>query len=118
VFRTPGADPSLANEAHAILVALKDVREKLDGDETPAQYGDPTLPGIRERVNYAVESWNMTAPPTQTQRDAYDLASADLEQTLATLRKLIEEDLRALQRKLDEAGVPWTPGRLPTWKPE
>jgi hypothetical protein len=28
------------------------------------------------------------------------------------------EDLRRLEADADAAGAPWTPGRLPTWKPE
>jgi hypothetical protein len=33
------------------------------------------------------------------------------------LRKLIETDLKAIEKQLDAAGAPYTPGRLPEWKP-
>jgi len=55
----------------------------------------------------------MTAPPTQTQRDAYEDAASEFEGVHATLRELLEQDVEALLRKLDEAGVLWTPGRMP-----
>jgi hypothetical protein len=32
------------------------------------------------------------------------------------LRKLIEVDIKALEKQLDAAGAPPTPGRLPDWK--
>ena len=60
----------------------------------------------------------MTAPPTQTQRDAYEYAASEFGEVLEQLRSLIDTDLKALQVKLDEAGVNWTPGRLPVWDKE
>ena len=71
---------------------------------------------IRQRVRFAVASWSMTAPPTQTQRDAYRHAADAFDGVLEELRTLIDGDLAALKKKLDDAGVPWTPGRLPAWK--
>ncbi len=54
--------------------------------------------------------------PTETQRRAYDDAAKSFGTTLAELRSLIDGELRDLQRDLDEAGVPWTSGRLPRWE--
>ena len=31
---------------------------------------------------------------------------------------LIEEDLKNLEDKMEQSGAPWTPGRVPNWKPE
>jgi hypothetical protein len=31
-------------------------------------------------------------------------------------RKLLETDIRAIEKQLDAAGAPPTPGRLPEWK--
>ena len=45
-------------------------------------------------------------------------ASADFETTLQQLRQLIEVDLRNLEKQMEAAGAPWTPGRIPEWKPE
>jgi hypothetical protein len=115
VFDTPGADPALAHEAHELEVRLQGIDRQLNGDPLPRRFSEPGLPGIRQRVGFAVSSWNVTAPPTQTQRDAYEFASAEFENALRELRQIIETDLGALKKKLDDAGVPWTPGRLPTW---
>ena len=95
---------------------MKDIDEKLNGDPLPGRFADPSLPGIRERIRLSMASWGMTAPPTETQRNAYDYAAADFGEVLEELRTLIEEDVRALKRDLDAAGVPWTPGRLPKWE--
>ena len=54
--------------------------------------------------------------PTQTQRDHYAAAAAEFEQVLARLRALVEGDLTRLEKSMEAAGAPWTPGRLPEWK--
>jgi hypothetical protein len=56
------------------------------------------------------------AKPTTTQREAYGIASEEFTAELAKLRQLIEVDLRELEKALDGASAPWTPGRLPDWK--
>jgi len=37
---------------------------------------------------------------------------------LEKLRTLVEVDLVNLEKALDAAGAPHTPGRIPEWKPE
>jgi hypothetical protein len=34
------------------------------------------------------------------------------------LRSAIEVELKQVEAALEKAGGPWTPGRLPDWKPE
>ena len=72
---------------------------------------------IAERVeSIADEQLLALAKPTTTQRDAHRIASEEFKAELAKLRRLIDTDLRELERALDAAGAPWTPGRLPDWK--
>ncbi|HVS20639.1 MAG TPA: hypothetical protein VHD88_02260 [Pyrinomonadaceae bacterium] len=59
-----------------------------------------------------------TARPTQTQMNQYAAAAQDFETTLTQLRQLIEGDLMRLEKQMEAAGAPWTPGRIPEWKPE
>jgi hypothetical protein len=63
-------------------------------------------------------SWYVTSAPTQTQREAYDQAGAEFVDVLAALRMFIEQDLAGVEAKLESAGAPWTPGRIPTWPTE
>ena len=56
---------------------------------------------------------------TDTHRRDYEIAAEEFAVLLGEVRTLVEEDLRALERQLEEAHVPWTEGRgLPTWQPE
>ena len=48
--------------------------------------------------------------------EQYQIASDGLAAEIPKLRKLVEVDIRALEKQLDAAGAPPTPGRLPDWK--
>ena len=51
-----------------------------------------------------------------TNIDTYTIASDGLAIEIPNLRKLTETDIPALEKQLDAAGAPPTPGRLPDWK--
>jgi hypothetical protein len=57
-----------------------------------------------------------TVRPTQTQIDQYTAAVQEFETTLTQLRQLIEVDLAKLEKEMEAAGAPWTPGRIPERK--
>lgn len=46
----------------------------------------------------------------------YNAAAQDFEGVLTQLRQLVEVDLSRLEKQLEAAGAPWTPGRIPEWK--
>ena len=116
---TPGADPALSAQALEIEAKLRESLIALDGDEVMAGRQEPTPPSITDRIGYIVTAqWTSTSAPTQTSQEAYRLAAADFRVELEKLRKLLDTDLKALESKLESAGAPWTPGRVPSWKPE
>jgi photosystem II stability/assembly factor-like uncharacterized protein len=116
---TPGADPKLGDDARAIESRLKDLLIGLSGDRTIASRSEPTPPSIVERVQGIVGGhWTSTANPTETERHAYDVAASQFGDLLEKLRALITGDLKRLEDAAESAGAPWTPGRVPTWKPE
>jgi photosystem II stability/assembly factor-like uncharacterized protein len=115
VFETLEADQAIAHRAHELQVRLTDLEERLNGDRLPARFEEPTLPGIRDRIGNASSTWRMTAPPTGTQRAAFEYAAADFGELMADLRVLLEEDWPQLKDDLDAAGVQWTPGRMLRW---
>jgi hypothetical protein len=51
--------------------------------------------------------------PPATDLETYRIASQELAAESGKLRNLIDVDLRAIEKALDDAGAPWTPGRLP-----
>ena len=116
---TPAADPRLLDEARALETRLADLGDEINGD--PVKEGllrEPVLPTLGQRIGRIVYGNRNTAPPTQAQKDSYALAARDFAPWLARLRKVLAEDLASLENRLEAAGAPWTPGRLPDWQPE
>ena len=114
---TPQADPSLAATLLALEDRLKDLSEKLTGGSILGRYNEPAPASIMSLVGNVVDGqWSTSAAPTKTQRDSYAAAAAAFAPLLADLRKLVETDLAAVERQMESAGAPWTPGRIPAWQ--
>jgi len=119
VLETPKAGPELAAEARAIRERLADLQASLSGDTTVSSHNEPTSASIADRVDGIVQGhWTASAAPTQVQLDAYASARDDFAPVLERLRALIGVDLKGLEDRLEAAGAPWTPGRVPVWHPE
>jgi hypothetical protein len=116
---TPGADPKLGIEARRIERALDDLLIGLRGARVMARRNEPTSTSTVERVEAIVGTqWSSTVAPTGTSRQGYAVAAEAFEKQLATLKTLVETDLRGLEGAMEQAGAPWTPGRVPTWTKE
>jgi hypothetical protein len=62
--------------------------------------------------------WDATSTPTATQKRNYEIAATDFKPVLDKLRTLVLTDLAKVEAAAEAAGAPWTPGRVPDWKPE
>jgi photosystem II stability/assembly factor-like uncharacterized protein len=119
LLATPGSSAADTRELRELQDRLRDVQLELDGDRLRQRYNEPAPPSISERVNRIVNSqWTSSAAPTATNREAYEFAAAAFAPVLSRLRELIEVDLARIERELESAGAPWTPGRVPTWRKE
>jgi len=115
----PSAAPELQTQARAIGSRLRDLKIALSGDATRAARNEPTPPSIVDRIQQIVGGhWDATSSPTATHRRNYEIAAKEFAPVLASLRSLILVDLAKLEQSAEAAGAPWTPGRLPDWKPE
>ena len=113
---TPNAEKLLA-EAAGLEKRKNEILKSLSGDATLRGRNMNLPASINERVGEIVGGQRMsTSRPTQTQVDLYAHAAAEFEGTLNSLRQLIEVDLARLEKQMEAAGAPWTPGRIPEWK--
>jgi hypothetical protein len=53
--------------------------------------------------------------PTQTHVEDYNIAAAEFAGQLDKLHVLVEVELAKLEKDMEAAGAPWTPGRVPVW---
>ncbi|HSL23129.1 MAG TPA: hypothetical protein VK886_16480 [Vicinamibacterales bacterium] len=116
---TPGADPKTFDEVRAIEDRLRDVQTALSGDTVVRRHNEPSKPSIAERVQGVVFGhWTSTSAATATHREGYRLAAEAFAPILDRLRAIVEVDMKALDDRLEALGAPYTPGRVPKWKPE
>jgi photosystem II stability/assembly factor-like uncharacterized protein len=117
LLETPAAPEKLLSDAAALDKRTNEILRALTGDQALRQRNMNLPPSIGERVGDIVGSQRMsTSRPTQTQMDQYAHAAQEFETTLNQLRQLIEGDLARLEKQMEAAGAPWTPGRIPEWK--
>ncbi|HEV8149929.1 MAG TPA: hypothetical protein VGP61_07060, partial [Gemmatimonadales bacterium] len=115
---TPGAPAALAERGRTLAGRLRDLRVELTGDPVIEAAQEPTPPTLLNRIQRVVgNTWSNTLAPTATHRHNYDIAAQQLAEFLPRLRSALD-DLRKLEDDAEAAGAPWTPGRVPTWKPE
>ncbi len=114
---TPGAPPALGERGRALTARLREFRAELSGDPVIEGAQEPTPPTLLDRVQRVVgNTWSNTQAPTATHRRNYAIASQQLSEFLPRL-KAAADDLRKLEDDAEAAGAPWTPGRIPVWKP-
>jgi photosystem II stability/assembly factor-like uncharacterized protein len=114
---TPAVAAKWKDMVRALENRNREILRALRGDTTLRARNENTPVSIVERVQTIVgDEIFALAKPTQTDRDSYTIASQEFTETLGKLRTLMQVDLKALEKELDEAGAPWTPGRLPEWK--
>ena len=118
VERYPGVDPALREQIRAFELRLMDLREAITGDPTKRRRQEAEMPGLMSRVQSVVGgTWSASAAPTATHHESYNIAATEFEAILPDLTSLIESDIPALGRQLEEAGVPYIQGGVvPRWQ--
>ncbi len=119
LLETPAADERLHGEARTLEAKLRTIQVQLAGDPTMSRRSEPAPPSLLSRLGGITNSlWSNTLEvPTATQRRQYEIVAADFEKILALLRPVVQMDLRRIEAEAETAGAPWTPGRIPEWKP-
>ena len=106
-------DPgTLDSELEALKQELYGIDEALSGNRSMRSMGEPRVPTVSGRLRIASRTNGQTDyGPTATHQRAYEIASEEFATIEPRLRQLLEVALPALEAKMEEAGVPWTPGR-------
>lgn len=111
------ADAALLDATRELELKLLDARDALTGDTTRAKHRHPAPPSVMRRARGALSgSLDSTYGPTKTHRQEFAIARQQYGSLAPNVTRLLEVELVELQKKLDQAGVPWTSGR-PVPKP-
>ncbi|OGF14207.1 MAG: glycosyl hydrolase [Candidatus Eisenbacteria bacterium RBG_16_71_46] len=112
LLRSTAGDTTLDHQAYRLKRRLSALEERLSGNRQRRTYGDDGPVSIAERLRVArLGNESSTYGPTPTHRMSFEIAQQSFAELRRDLDRLIEEDLVALEKRLDAAGVPWTPGR-------
>jgi photosystem II stability/assembly factor-like uncharacterized protein len=111
-----GPEPKIVERVNAVDKVLRDMDEEINGDATLRAANEPAPPALVDRITTAVNGFTTTMPPTSTHREALAIAEEQFVPLLGRLKKAVEVDLAAIEKELNAAGAPWTPGRIPDWR--
>jgi photosystem II stability/assembly factor-like uncharacterized protein len=113
---TPAAEKELSAVADSIQQRDREIRRVLDGDSEMEKRNEAVPSSINNRMQAILEGERFSlARPTQSHVDDYSIAAAEFAEQLGKLRALVEVDLTKLEKDMEAAGAPWTPGRVPEW---
>jgi hypothetical protein len=111
LLRSAGSD-ELRMQARQLELEVMDLMVKLKGDETIGFMGAQQPVSIARRARVALTGTALsTYGPTAMHESNLQMAEKGFEQVRQGIDRIIGDDLPALRRELDAAGVPWTPGR-------
>ena len=104
--------PDLATEYNAINNKLKDIKTRLYGDSYKTKLDIDQIPTPASRIGWiSYEQGSSTAAPTKTHQGSFSIAKEEFAPILEDLKSLIKNDLYSLEKKLEAADAPYTPGR-------
>ena len=113
---TPAVAQQLGASADAIEQHNREILRALRGDVEIARRSENVPSSIGDRVNSVLEGERFSlAKPTQSHIDSYNIAATEFSEQLSKLHTLVEVDLAKLEKDMEAAGAPWTPGRVPEW---
>ena len=110
----PAAPRTLHDQTRALQQRLSLILTAMRGDQTLRSRSEAAEPSIAERANGIDQELGRTlGRPTATHERQYEIARGLHTAEVAKLRQLVQVDIPALERELEKAGAPYTPGRVP-----
>jgi photosystem II stability/assembly factor-like uncharacterized protein len=116
IDQTPRLGVKERQRVNDLELRLRVIQRELRGDVILRRRHENTPQSIAEKVQAIIsQQRHSLSAPTSTHQQLYEEASAALTSELGKLRVLMDKDVKDLEKTLDAAGAPYTPGRLPAW---
>jgi photosystem II stability/assembly factor-like uncharacterized protein len=107
----------LVTELKSVEIKLRSISDKMNGDGVAGRLDIDTPPSITSRLFSAIyDGYSTTSDPTTTMKEQLQIAGDEFAEVFTQLKDVWEKDIRAIEQKLEAAGAPYTPGRMPEWK--
>jgi hypothetical protein len=106
------APAELRDKARALELEVMDLQIQLGGDEVRGLAGDPGPVSVNRRIQVAqMGTAFSTYGGTETHTRSLEIAEQKFAGIKTALDRIFDTDMPALRNAMDNAGVPWTPGR-------
>ncbi|OVE79980.1 hypothetical protein BVY01_01120 [bacterium I07] len=110
--RTPAAPGNLDTRLHGLRQALLELDEKLNGNRSRQQVGEPNNPTINRRISVAMTGTrSSTYGPTPTHKRSLEIAHEQFKEFKHSLEEIVEKKLPEFEKVLQDAGAPWVKGQ-------
>ena len=107
-----GTEGELRARARALELEVMDLQLKLSGDANRDLAGDVGPVSVSRRLNVAQLGTSFaTYGPAPMHERSLEIGEQIFADIKAALDRIFNTDMPALRKAMDEAGVPWTPGR-------
>ncbi|MCX7880060.1 MAG: glycosyl hydrolase [Ignavibacteria bacterium] len=107
-------DVTTLNKLRDVQSIIDSLDIKISGNKTISRLNENQAPSIVDRLNYILWGiWATTQEPTETQKSSFEIAKSELKEVLEKLKLLVNIDFPFFEKRLNELGAPWTPGRVP-----
>jgi len=117
IFSVAKPNQDFVADVRSLESKLKKLSDRLSGDGVKGRLDIDEPPSISQRLNSAIGDGNgTTSDPTTTMKEQLQIAGEEFEKALADLRAIVDKDVKTLEQKLEAAGAPYTPGRMPELK--
>ncbi|MEO6131249.1 MAG: hypothetical protein ABIQ02_05345, partial [Saprospiraceae bacterium] len=93
---------------------LDTIQRRLSGDPIQVQLDMNPTPSVSDRIGRIVGEYKYSsAEPTGTHQQSLKIVKEELSGIVSSLKDVLENDLKQLRVKLQEAGAPYTPNAIP-----
>lgn len=112
IGRSTEAPGTLDAEWQRLRQSLYETEYQIQGDPAKGALHEPAQPTVAQRMGVAQIGTNFSSyGPTPTHQRSLEIAESEWGGLRDRLNRLVEQDIPALERKLQDAGAPWTPGQ-------
>ncbi|NOY97094.1 MAG: glycosyl hydrolase [Chlorobi bacterium] len=119
IYATPGAGQELMDKARNLSKELDELDFKMNGVAVKASWEEippDQIPLMRRLGNIAETHIGSTSAITASEKMEMNILKEEFPPVLDVLKRIVENDIPALETELNKVNAPWTPGRLPEWK--
>lgn len=116
VLNAPNAPMSLLEDIRKVDKQLRQLNRELNGDFSLGRRFFETPPSVAGRIGQInFQLGQTTLPPTKAHRESFKIAEESFGQIINKLSQIASNDISKLEKALENAGAPYTPGRVPQW---